>query len=81
MIAYLQLSNQNVLTDPTIAYNSETRTEMGGQLDQIILDARIKYIIGEIDEAEFDAEMNRWLTSGGEKVMKEFQDQYDNFNN
>lgn len=80
MIEYLEVSNENVLSDPTIAFNSDTRTEMGGQLDQIILDARIKYIIGEIDEAQFDAEMDRWLSSGGSSVMEEFQAQYDEYN-
>lgn len=80
MIEYLEVSNQNVLSDPTIAFNSATRTEMGGQLDQIILDARIKYIIGELDEAGFDAEMERWLSSGGSSVMEEFQAQYDEYN-
>ncbi len=55
---------------------SETYTMVGGTLDQLIYDARDKYIIGAIDLNGFNAEVQRWLNQGGQAVIDEYSQQY-----
>jgi putative aldouronate transport system substrate-binding protein len=48
----------------------------GAQLDQIVNDARTKFIVGKIDEAGWNAEMELWKNSGGNDYMKEMSEAY-----
>ncbi|WP_159887302.1 extracellular solute-binding protein [Paenibacillus puerhi] len=63
--------------DPAAAFISETKTSKGDDLQKIIEDARIKFILGSIDEAGFKKELDRWMTSGGSKVIDEMTAQYN----
>jgi putative aldouronate transport system substrate-binding protein len=58
------------------SYISETYTASGTELDAIIADARIDYIIGTIDDVGLQEAKNQWLRSGGEDVIKEMNELY-----
>ncbi|KKI92532.1 sugar ABC transporter substrate-binding protein [Bacillus sp. SA1-12] len=62
--------------DPTVPLDSQTANERGTELQKIITDATIKYIMGEIDEKGFDAEVEKWKKSGGDAMTKEYEEAY-----
>lgn len=62
--------------DPTVPLESETASERGTELEKIIIDATIKYIMGDIDEKQFDDEVEKWRKSGGDNMRKEYQAAY-----
>lgn len=57
------------LVAPTYITNQST-------LDQIIADARIQYVVGEIDDAGLDDAVQRWRDGGGEQVIAEINELY-----
>jgi putative aldouronate transport system substrate-binding protein len=65
------------IADPTVALDSKTFNEKSGSLQTIIKDATYQYMIGKIDEAGFQAAVNKWKEQGGTQVMQEFQAAYD----
>jgi putative aldouronate transport system substrate-binding protein len=65
--------------NPAQAIISKTQVAKGAQLDQIIADARIKYLAGQIDEAGLKAEIQRWYSQGGQDIVKEMNEQYAKF--
>lgn len=60
--------------DPAAPYVSETYVAQGAQLDTIVSDARIQYIAGQIDRAGLAAAIDRWRSSGGDKVIAEINE-------
>lgn len=75
-IAFHEKDLEKAVFDPTLAYVSETYVTRGAQLDQIIGDARLKYLAGEIDVSELRSEIKRWHTSGGDDITKELNELY-----
>ncbi|WP_240421351.1 extracellular solute-binding protein [Paenibacillus periandrae] len=69
-----QLPNsvQNVI-EP---YLSPTKAELGAELDKIINDARVKFIMGGIDEAGFTKATDEWRNKGGNKISDELTQEY-----
>ncbi|MBW7459897.1 hypothetical protein K0U00_38140, partial [Paenibacillus sepulcri] len=65
-----------VVPNPGEPLYSATYTEKGAQLDTIAADARIKFIVGKIDEAGFQADMDLWKKSGGDEYVKEMNEAY-----
>lgn len=65
--------------NPAQAIVSKTQAAKGAQLDQIIADARIKYLAGQIDEAGLKAEIQRWYAQGGQQIVTEMNEQYAKF--
>lgn len=55
---------------------SETQSSLGGTLDQMIYDARDKYIIGALDLDGFNAAVAQWRAQGGDNIIKEYSDAY-----
>ena len=66
-----------VAQNPTSPWDSETATDKKGDLDQIMKDARVKFITGAIDEAGWNSEVERWGKSGGNDMVAEYQAVYD----
>ncbi|MBN1172747.1 MAG: hypothetical protein JXA67_11285, partial [Micromonosporaceae bacterium] len=62
--------------NPTQSIVSKTQTEKGAQLDQIVADARIKYLAGQLDEDGLKAEIQRWYAEGGKQIAAEMNEQY-----
>lgn len=70
----LQLQEEdmaNAVFNPAAGLVSDTYTTNGTQLDNIIGDARIQYLAGQIDEAGLEEAIERWRTSGGDQVTEE----------
>ncbi|GAB2675731.1 extracellular solute-binding protein [Paenibacillus thermoaerophilus] len=75
----IQVTEENkkyVVNNPTNAILSATFTERGVELEQIIKDANTKFIMGVIDEAKWKSEMERWKSSGGDKIAKEYAEDW-----
>lgn len=64
------------IPNPALTLTSSTVTERGKELDQMIWDAQTRYIMGKIDDAGWQAEINKWLQAGGENVIKEYEAAY-----
>lgn len=62
--------------DPSLGLISPTQIEKNEQLNTILTDARTKYIMGEIDDAGYDAAVQLWKKTGGDQVAKELAELY-----
>jgi putative aldouronate transport system substrate-binding protein len=62
---------------PVTALISNTYSEKGKELDKIIDDARTKFIMGALDENGWKAIVDKWLQSGGSKVIDEYTEAYN----
>lgn len=69
-----------LVNDPTISYDSATKAQVGGELDKVIFDARVKYVSGAIDEAGWKKALDDWKARGGSKVIDEFTAEYNKYN-
>jgi putative aldouronate transport system substrate-binding protein len=56
---------------------SETAIEKGAELEKIVDDARTKFVMGEIDENAWKAEIEKWKNRGGNKIIEEYTKQYE----
>jgi putative aldouronate transport system substrate-binding protein len=63
--------------NPVIALTSETYIAKGSTLEQLLKDATVNYIMGRIDKAGFEKEVQRWYSEGGQTALNEFQASYD----
>jgi putative aldouronate transport system substrate-binding protein len=59
--------------NPALTFISATYSERGKELEQIIYDAQTKYIMGKLDDAGYQAEIDKWKKSGGQKLMDEYK--------
>jgi putative aldouronate transport system substrate-binding protein len=62
---------KSAVPNPAAPYVSETYVAKGAQLDNIISDARIKFIAGQIDEAGLRQAIKLWESSGGTDIEAE----------
>ncbi|UUZ83657.1 extracellular solute-binding protein [Paenibacillus sp. P26] len=65
-----------VVPNPALILTSATYNDRGGELDQMIWDAQTKFIMGKIDEAAYQAEIEKWKKAGGTKIMEEYKADY-----
>ncbi|MBO2944614.1 extracellular solute-binding protein [Paenibacillus sp. F411] len=76
----LDMNKENeavAVANPALTLDSETNTEKGAQLKKIIEDARVRFILGEIDEAAWQAAIDQWKKDGGQQIMDEFTAAYN----
>lgn len=57
-------------------YYSPTYTLSGKQLERDIYEAQINYIQGDLDETGWQHAVYRWRSSGGNKMIMEYTEQY-----
>lgn len=71
-------NEQYAVSNPAagILGDSEEYTRNGVALDKIIEDARIQYIVGQIDEDQLKAQWELWSKSGGDQVVEEVNVSY-----
>ena len=55
---------------------SDTYALKGEELEALLLDAEVKYIIGELDTAGFEEALQSWWECGGEQITFEINEQY-----
>ncbi|GGI47092.1 putative ABC transporter peptide-binding protein YtcQ [Paenibacillus marchantiophytorum] len=74
-----RLSTDNekyAIKDPTLGLESKTYDERGVELYKIISDATYNYMLGKLDQAGFQREIERWKRSGGEQIIAEYNEAY-----
>ncbi|TDF91142.1 extracellular solute-binding protein [Paenibacillus piri] len=65
-----------VVSNPAYSLISETYVTKGAELDKMIKDARIKFIMGAIDENGWNSAVDQWKKTGGDKVIAELNAQH-----
>lgn len=63
--------------DPSIGAESDTYNQVGSEIQKVLTDATVKYIMGQIDYKEFQAQFKDWQNQGGAKIAKEFTASYN----
>ncbi|WP_168119858.1 extracellular solute-binding protein [Paenibacillus sp. HB172176] len=76
----VEANNKIVVPNPAEPLISGTYTRIGQQLDNIMLDARIQYIVGQIDEKGLKDAEALWLKTGGDKYIEEINQEYQKYN-
>ncbi|THF83859.1 extracellular solute-binding protein [Cohnella fermenti] len=69
-------AEQYVVANPAEPFISTVYSQKGQQLDNIINDARIKFIVGTASEEELLAAFDTWKKSGGDDLAKEMNELY-----
>ena len=59
-----------------LPFISDTNVETGGDLEEQINDAKIKYVIGELDLDGWKAAIKSWEDAGGSQMIREYTEQY-----
>ncbi|WP_248929156.1 extracellular solute-binding protein [Paenibacillus hamazuiensis] len=67
---------QYIVSNPALSLKSQTFSERGQELDQMMMDAQTKFIMGKIDEAGWQEEINKWKKAGGDKLIAEYKAAY-----
>ncbi|MFD0679579.1 MULTISPECIES: extracellular solute-binding protein [unclassified Paenibacillus] len=73
----IQENEKYAVPNPALPLLSKTYMEKGKQLDQVITDARTKFIIGELDEKGFEQAVANWQKNGGDQVISEYKSDYE----
>lgn len=68
--------NSVMIHDLTVPLFSETYSAKKTDLDDIVNEALINFIMGRTDEAQFENAIRRWKKSGGDKVIEEYTAAY-----
>lgn len=66
-----------VVANPTEPLTSNTYAEKGAQLDQLVRDARVQFVVGALDEAGFQAVVDQWFEQGGQEIVDEYTEAYE----
>jgi len=69
--AAMQRNVQFAIGNPAAGYISATQSELNTELNLIINEARAAFILGEIDHATWQSEIQRWLNAGMSTVIEE----------
>lgn len=62
--------------DPTVPLDSATNNEVGSEIQKLITDATVQYIMGQTDEAGFKKALADWRAQGGDQIVKEYEEAY-----
>ena len=65
------------IVNPIQAFISDTYSENGSELNKIVEDARVRYIMGDIDESGFNTAVAKWHKDGGDKIIEEYTQAYN----
>jgi putative aldouronate transport system substrate-binding protein len=71
-----KLSRSYIVDNPALTLESATYMERGKELDVLITDAQTKFIMGLMDEAEWEAELVKWRQAGGDRMIREYEEAY-----
>lgn len=70
-----------LVQNPAYSLISDTFVTKGNELAKIIEDARVKYIMGAITEADFDSAVEQWRKQGGDAIISEYEAEFAKINN
>lgn len=79
-----QLIQQNAkiaVSNPAAPFVSQSAVyaQLGPQLDNIIHDAEVKYVTGQIDDKGFQDAINLWRKTGGEQLIQQVNELYNKY--
>jgi len=63
--------------DPSYPLMSQTFVERGSELSTMIVDAVVKYVMGEINRAGFETIIRQWNSQGGQRLIDEYTAAYN----
>lgn len=63
-------------SNPAAPFISNTAIELGNELNKIIQDATVKFIMGTASEQEWQQAVDKWLQGGGSKIIEEINAEY-----
>ncbi|MBE6173840.1 MULTISPECIES: extracellular solute-binding protein [Enterococcus] len=69
-------NEQFVVLDPTVPLDSEKNNEVGSEIEKIMIDATVQYIMGQIDEDGFKQAISNWRAQGGDQIAEEYEEAY-----
>jgi putative aldouronate transport system substrate-binding protein len=72
----MKQNEEIVVPNPAASLISDVYAQKGQQLDNIINDARIKYIVGQIDDKGLKDAIKLWRSSGGDDYVAEINKLY-----
>ncbi|THF79887.1 extracellular solute-binding protein [Cohnella fermenti] len=72
----MQENEAIAVSNPVEPLISQTAVEKGTELNKIITDARVKFITGALDEAEYNKEVEKWRAQGGDQIIQEYTQLY-----
>lgn len=62
--------------NPALNLDSAVYTEKGKELETLIMDAQTLYIMGKIDDAGWEAEVQKWRKAGGDEMIRQYEQAY-----
>lgn len=65
-------NEQYLVNDPTMTLISDTWSLQGAELLQILNDAKVKFVMGKIDENGWHQAVEQYKKAGGDQVAKEY---------
>lgn len=65
-----------VVPNPAEPFVSDTYSQKGATLDDIVAQANTRFIAGQINEDQYKQELERWKQNGGTEYIKEINEQY-----
>lgn len=68
------------IVNPVQPFISDTYSERGSELSKIIDDARVRFIMGDLDENGWNQAVTKWEQDGGLKVIEEYTEAYNKAN-
>ncbi len=72
----MQDNESIIVSNPVEPLISQTAIEKGTELNKIITDARIKFIMGTLDEEGFYKEVEKWRAQGGDQIIADYTELY-----
>lgn len=72
----IEYRNQHLVTNDSIGLQSDTYDELSSELDNMMMDADVKYIMGSIDADGYRKCVDQWRERGGADVIREYTEQY-----
>ncbi|HFJ7895994.1 TPA: extracellular solute-binding protein [Enterococcus faecium] len=74
-----QLIKENeefAVMDPSVPLDSPTNNEVGSEIEKIVIDATVQYIMGQLDEDGFKKAVEDWKAQGGDRITQEYEEAY-----
>jgi putative aldouronate transport system substrate-binding protein len=76
VFGFYKAKEDKVVGDPSMPFISDTYTERGQELDKIINNARVQYVMGVMDESGWHKAVEEWRKKGGDQVVKDYEEQF-----
>ncbi|WP_454192423.1 extracellular solute-binding protein [Paenibacillus sp. Marseille-Q7038] len=73
---FVKENDEFIVPNPALTLDSAIYAERGKELELMATDAQTKYIMGQIDEAGWQAAIEQWKKQGGDQLMSEYKESY-----